>query len=609
MPVAAAGERSQGVLFAATAGAPRPDGAVQIATLRGIRFFKVNAQSGISAPRYAAALNARRGISGAQADTPIAGASIAGTCVDAPTAHRQGIPSITNARGRQLPKSTRPVAVLDTGVDAGVPELAGRVLPVSSAVEAPSSLADDDGHGTQAASAAAAAPGLVAGVSPTSPVMPIRIAATSQLATTASIVKGLELAVQRRARVAILPFSQPLTQTPQDGVTAVGLAVNAAFDSGVIVVAPAGNEGRGDRIFPGGLSHLLTVGSSGALAVRDPFSNYGPWIDLVAPGSDLVLPAPTAICPTGYAAASGTSFSAAAAGGAVALIAAARPSLSTPQLYDLVRREATTDGGLRGFDDDTGFGLLNVQAGLTAPVPRRDPHELNDNVHWLKRRPAAFPTYLKRTRRTTTRGSLAPAKDPQDAFKIALNRNDVLRVRVKASDPAALLYASIWSRRTGPFDMRLPAPSTELRNGGGFTRNPTVSYRATRAGTYYAAIFAPDLRVPDDPDEPRTGLLTNAPPHMDYSVTFDKRCSSSRRLRVPLERLRRRGATMNSLTVYVDSIPWVRRERAAIERRLTLRGLRRGRHRIVYRATFAAHRRTSSATRIRVRCTLKLARR
>jgi hypothetical protein len=154
--------------------------------------------------------------------------------------------------------------------------------------------------------------------------------------------------------------------------------------------------------------------------------------------------------------------------------------------------------------------------------------------------------------------------------------------------------------------MRLPAPSTELRNSAGFTQNPAVSYRAPRSGTYYVAIFAPDLRVPSDPSEPREGLIANAPPHMPYTLTMDKRCSRSRTLRVPLGRLRRRGAQMNSLTVYVDATPRARRERAAIARRITLRGLRRGRHRVVYRATFAAHRRTSSATAIRVNCSLRL---
>jgi hypothetical protein len=190
---------------------------------------------------------------------------------------------------------------------------------------------------------------------------------------------------------------------------------------------------------------------------------------------------------------------------------------------------------------------------------------------------------------------------------VFLSRNDVIRVRVKSSDPAALLYGSVWARGTGPFHMRLPAPGTELRNSEGFTQNPAVSYRAKRAGTYYVAVFAPDLRVPSDPSEARPGLVSDAPPHMAYALTLDKRCSASRTLRVPLAKLRRTGASMNSLKVYVDADLRARRDRDGIARRLTLRGLRRGRHRVVFRASFAAHRRSSSATTIRVRCSLRLA--
>ena len=68
--------------------------------------------------------------------------------------------------------------------------------------------------------------------------------------------------------------------------------MSAAFSDGVITVVPAGNEGLNEPVFPGALAHVLTVGSARAPAARDEFSNAGPWIDLVAPGADLVLPRP-----------------------------------------------------------------------------------------------------------------------------------------------------------------------------------------------------------------------------------------------------------------------------------------------------------------------------
>ena len=46
--------------------------------------------------------------------------------------------------------------------------------------------------------------------------------------------------------------------------------------------------------------------------------------------------------------------------------------------------------------------------------------------------------------------------------------------------------------------MQLPSPNTELRDSSGFSQNPAVSFRATRAGTYYVAIFAPDWNLPGE---------------------------------------------------------------------------------------------------------------
>ncbi len=599
------------VLVASTAEAALPADARPVTRIAGLRFATVPVPAGRTADAFAAELRGRAGISAAQPNSSIPRAAIAGTCVDAPTSPQLETAVITNARSRTLPVTRRPIAVLDTGVDPGVRELAGRVLPASDALGGPATgLADDDGHGTQIAAAAAGAPGLVAGISPTSLIMPIRVAAASVLATPESIAKGLAIAVTRRARVAVLPSSSPLAQVPEGTVTAVGLAVNAAFSQGVIVVVPAGNEGKDQEVFPGGLAHVLTVGSAGRLAVRDAFSNFGRWVDLVAPGADLVLPAPSAICSSGYARASGTSFSAAEVAGAVALIAAARPKLTTAQLYDVTRRMASRDAGLQGYDVNTGFGILDVGAGLTAAPATDDPRprEVNDNVYWLKRRPKAFPTYLRRTRRTTTHGSVSPGKDPQDAFRVDLHKNDVLHARFTNPDSAAVLYATIWNRTTGPFDMRLASPSSELRDSSGFTQNPAVSYRATRTGTYYIAIFAPDPAAPGDPGKAGDELVTGSPPRTAYTLKMDKHCSSTRTLSVPLSRLRRPGHGMTTLVVYDNGIERTRRSRGGIGRRITLRGLRNGRHRIVFKARFSGQPRTSRATRIRTSCKLSLSR-
>jgi len=511
------------VLVTVTAGAHPPAGARHVAHLGGLDFVTLAVPRGLTARQYAASLPGRAGVVGAQADTPIPRASVFGTCADTPASLSQTIAVTANARSRPLPKTTGPIAVLDTGVDPSVPELAGHVLPGSDAVSGPvPATPDNDGHGTQVAAAAAGAPGLVAGVSPTSPVMPIRIATASLLATPSSIARGLEIAVTRKARVAVLPSSQLMSDTTSGAVTSLGLAIDAAFSAGVIVVVPAGNEGQNEEVFPGSLAHVLTVGSGGPETVPDPFSNVGPWIDLLAPGAALTLPAPPSICLSGYAAASGTSFAAGAVAGAVALIGAARPSLTTSALYDVVRRLATSPAGTDGFDINTGFGVLNVGAGLGASAPPDDPHEVDDNVYWLKKNPSAFPTYLTKARKTNTRASVSPGKDPQDVFKVALHKGELLRATVTSTSADGVLEATIWSRATGAFDMQLPSPSSELRDSSGFTQNPAVSFRATRAGTYYVAVFAPDWNLPGEQGQVGKDLAPLSVPRTRYSLTLQR---------------------------------------------------------------------------------------
>ncbi len=175
-PVAAAAPVGE-VLVTASDGARLPASAQQVARIAGLRFFTVAVPDGVTAGQYAARLERRAGVTGAQPNAPLRRASVSGTCVDAPAAPLLDTTVTTNARSRTLPVKTGAIAVLDTGVDPTVPELAGRVLAASDALGgANPALPDDDGHGTQVAAAAAGAPGLVAGISPTSPIMPIRIA-------------------------------------------------------------------------------------------------------------------------------------------------------------------------------------------------------------------------------------------------------------------------------------------------------------------------------------------------------------------------------------------------------------------------------------------------
>ena len=176
-------------------------------------------------------------------------------------------------------------------------------------------------------------------------------------------------------------------------------AITAAFAKGTITIVSSGNEGKGDPAVPGKLERVINVGSSSVEGTRDTFSNYGPWVDLVAPGASLILPAPKGVCESGYGTANGTSFAAPAVAGAAALIKSLRPSLDTQQMYDLLRMYSTKGSGER--DNDLGFGLLSVEAGCRTRHRRsRPPRSMTTSTGSSRTRRATRPTSRRLARRS-----------------------------------------------------------------------------------------------------------------------------------------------------------------------------------------------------------------
>src|SRR4029077_18460876 len=95
-------------------------------------------------------------------------------CASQPDSVDGRIASAVNALGVSAP-TTPPIAVLDTGVGSDVPEIGGRIVTPFDATTGGTDGSDSDGHGTQVAGIAAGVPGLMRGISPTSPIMSVRV--------------------------------------------------------------------------------------------------------------------------------------------------------------------------------------------------------------------------------------------------------------------------------------------------------------------------------------------------------------------------------------------------------------------------------------------------
>ena len=496
-PMAAAAQTPR-VLATAGSAAALPGEPKLISELGpGLRVYALETPAGTTADAYADRLGNRTGVFATQVDRRMKATGLAQACADVPDANRsQTLATAVAAAAVVAPETTKPVAILDTGVDPNASELRGRVLPGFNAATGSTDTSDIDAHGTQVAAVAAARAGRFQGVSPTSPILPIEVYNRSSETTVAWVVRGIEEAVARGAGVINLSSSNPAADVDPKDAAVLEQAITAAFAKGTITVVSAGNEGKGDAAVPGNLTRVLNVGSASAEGTRDAFSNFGPWIDVVSPGGNLVLPSPLDVCTSGYGLAQGTSFSAPAVAGAAALIWAERPGLNAQQLYDVMRTGAVKDLYQNGRDDDSGFGLLDVATGISSPTPIKQATEVDDDVFWLKADPKKHPTYLKKSTKATIKSALSVGKDPQDVFPVYLKRGQTLTVTGESKGGEVI--SGIWRPSTGSFDVSSGRTTFLADASDGLSTSPRSSLKVTRTGTYYVSIEAPDLPDPKD---------------------------------------------------------------------------------------------------------------
>jgi len=258
------------------------------------------------------------------------------------------------------------VAFIDTGIGRGILDFAGRIVsPYSAKYHStlPADWEDIEGHGSGTAGVAAArgdngvgVAGAAWGVS----IMPVHLSDTTS-SSLEDEIEGLLWAVEHGAGVINLSLGSSEPDLAELD------AIRYAIDSGVTVVASAGNSGPGAGIqYPAGYPGVISVGATDRWNGVAAFSNSGPGLDLVAPGSDIVTWAADAreyfIVLT-----SGTSFAAPMVTGIVALMLSEAPDLTPPQVETMLR-ETAADLGPAGRDESYGSGLVDADAAVAAAV-------------------------------------------------------------------------------------------------------------------------------------------------------------------------------------------------------------------------------------------------
>lgn len=269
------------------------------------------------------------------AGTSAAGAQYAAQKLRLAEAHRL-------ARGRNVK-----IALIDTGVDTGHPELAGVKIELFDATGTGRIRAD--AHGTAMLGILAARKQLV-GMAPDASILAARAVAPDGEGTTESVLKALAWSFSNGARIINLSLSGPKDPLLQEEIA-------TAITRGAIIVAAAGNGGdAATAVFPAAYDGVIAVTAVDANDRVYAQANRGSYIALAAPGVDI----PTLALNRTYQDATGTSYAAAHVSGVIALLLEKKPELKSAEVRDLLMRTARKPAIASGQSTkDTGSGIVD----------------------------------------------------------------------------------------------------------------------------------------------------------------------------------------------------------------------------------------------------------
>jgi type VII secretion-associated serine protease mycosin len=259
------------------------------------------------------------------------------------------------------------VAVVDTGVDMGHPDLQNNLMNGYSTVKGVSSVQDDNGHGTHVAGIIAAISnngrGGV-GLAPKCKIMPVKVLSGKGEGNDSDIAEGIIWAVDHGANIINLSLGGSNAGRTLEN------AMTYAFNSNVLVIAAMGNNGENIKNYPAAYKNVIAVGATDVKNKTVPFSNYGDWISLSAPGLKIYSTFPRErvelskynLAPN-YAILSGTSMSVPFVVGLAGLIMSKNPGINRAEIRKRMENSCQ-DIDAKGFDESTGHGLIDASKAL-----------------------------------------------------------------------------------------------------------------------------------------------------------------------------------------------------------------------------------------------------
>ena len=252
-----------------------------------------------------------------------------------------------------------PVGIVDTGIDAGHEDLAGKVSACGAATGGRVSdgdCADAEGHGTHVAGTIAALANNhvgVAGVAFASPLIVCRaLGGPDGSGTVADVAACIRWTHDHGAKVISMSLGGPASRTLAEAAKS---AYARGGRSGSLLVAAAGNDGDGTIEYPAGLEQVVSVGAIDARDAVAAFSNENADVELAAPGVDIL----STRLGGGYVRLSGTSMATPHVAGAAALLWGRTPGATAAAVR--ARLDAAVDDlGAPGRDPAYGYGVVDL---------------------------------------------------------------------------------------------------------------------------------------------------------------------------------------------------------------------------------------------------------
>lgn len=256
------------------------------------------------------------------------------------------------------------IAIIDTGVDLNHPDLDGKIVPGWDYVNDDSVAQDDHGHGTHVAGIAAAeANNLqgVAGVSWGARIMPLKVLDSKGNGYYSNVAQGVLYACNHGAKIINLSLGgSEWSSTLED-------ALEQAYAQGCLTVAAAGNDGHNRVDYPARYAEAMAVAATDRYDQRAYFSDYGPEIELAAPGVEIY----STLWKPGehtYGWKQGTSMSTPYAAGLAAVVWSACPEMTNADLRGMLQGTAK-DLGAPGWDQYYGYGRIDAEKAVEAAGP------------------------------------------------------------------------------------------------------------------------------------------------------------------------------------------------------------------------------------------------